>query len=214
MASDDERLIRDQVAFWVGYYRAKLVKEYWQKYKSLDPQYTQDLGCVELVCVDKADCCQAFIDETYKKLKIPLPALLDLSDGQVQLSVNKVDKVEPIAMLSPTETFYKSARKYGAQDVSFFRIGTQLYFSLPKFSRIKYINIRTVLADPRDASQFTSCSGDPCFDEWETQYPIPPFMIQTLTEMIMQRELNLTMTSKPLDDTTNDRMEIQGPQGR
>lgn len=206
--SSDKKLKKDQVAAWVNYYRAKLLKEYYLKYRVIDPQYIQDLGCVELECVDKADCCQIGIYESYLKVKGGLPEFVDLREGSF-FSANLVDKINPITIVSPLRAFYRKNRRYGRNAVVGFRIGRNFYLDVPQGSLIKYINIRAILSDPRDVERFTNCDGSSvCEDFWEAEYPVPADLIQVITQMILSNELNLSIQTNLLDDTKNDGREI------
>jgi len=58
ITSDDENISGKQLMFHFRNYRAKLVREDLGKGRTLDRQLVQNLGCVEVECVDAAECCE------------------------------------------------------------------------------------------------------------------------------------------------------------
>jgi len=203
--TDDHRLKKEQVAFWVRNYRARLLKEYYEKNGSINPQFWQDLGCLDIVCVDKADCCNRMVEESWKKLSVEMPELVDVSNGQTLMSVGLIDKVQQFNELSsPQRAFYDKFRKFGKETIKFFQIGKSLYFDLPKGSKLSTINIRAILNDPMDLYKVNKCLGDECVDPYEIEYPMPSYLLQIMSDMIMQKELSFTVKTQVVDDDKNN----------
>lgn len=212
--SDDSRLNPRQVYAWVAYYRAKLMydlKEKLKKDNQID-QYVQDLGCIKLVCVDKADCCDGAIKiyDFYKKLEKPLPKLLPLPGMKALYFVGLIDKVTSIPVGNAFKAKYQKYDTFAKRQRFCWTIGQQVYFDLPPTDDLEYVNIRAIFENPEDANAYT-CGGidplNPCVDG-DAEYPIPGYLIQPMMEAIMKNELNLTIKTSGMQDTRNDGQEI------
>ena len=70
---------------------------------------------------------------------------------------------------------------------------------------LEYINVRGVFEDPEVVSNFGDCDGQNCYDDSDTDYPIPMDMLSQINQGILSGELALLSSTK--SDTTNDRMQ-------
>src|SRR5574343_483169 len=77
---DDERISYRQVKEWVNEYRALLIRRDLEKGRTISDNIGQDLGCVELIEVDKAECCNIESLCTIKRTRLQLPQPLELTD--------------------------------------------------------------------------------------------------------------------------------------
>jgi hypothetical protein len=205
MTSDDMMLSINQINFWIDYYRARLIKEYFQKYNQVNDYYIQDLGCVPIVCADHAECCEVpYSGYTIKKLKKPLPLFIDLRSSNGITFLGLTDKITAIPIVSALSSKYRKYHKYAKFNRYAYQIGNQLYFVLEPGDTFEYVNIQGLLASPDSAKDYTNCvSNTVCYSD-EQDYPIPPDLVQVLTEMILKTELQIAINTSGLSDESND----------
>jgi len=205
--SDDYLLDYDQIRLWTNLYRAQLIKEFAVKKQILSAAFTQDLGCIDLVCVDKADCCDGFmIDEYWKKLSKPLPTLVNLGGYAPITFVGLVDKITPLSVVDNFYAAYGRYRKYTGRQRRAFIVGGQIYFDLPPGDKLSKVNVRAILFDPRDVNQFRECV---CYDEDVDSYPVESYMNAMIKRMILTLELNIQLKTQPMEDRANDSMSTK-----
>jgi hypothetical protein len=199
MQSDDEPVSKKQIAFQIGYYRAMLIKRELDKNRTLDRRLIQDLGCIDLTYVDRAECCDITWDCEVARTVDRIPQPVESSDSALLTFVGLIDKVTPIEYTSKSQAHWSKYNKYTSKSYrAYYHNG---YIYIANATRLKYINVQGVFADPESAATFSQCDGSPCFT-WDSQYPIAEYMIQPITEMIMTKEARL-ITNTP-NDQTND----------
>jgi len=81
ITSSEATISTAQIAFWIDVERAKLMKEEFEKNKALSPIWIQDLGCVEVTCADKVECCDfgCGSDEYIYKTVLPIPRPVNIN---------------------------------------------------------------------------------------------------------------------------------------
>lgn len=209
ITSDDSRLNPRQINAWISYYRSKLMYDLREKIKkdnSLD-QYVQDLGCVKLICVDKADCCDGSykIYDYYKKLEKPLPKLLGMIGSRSLYFVGLIDKITSIPIGTSLKARYQQYDEYTKERRFCFLVRNQIYFLLPKYDDLEVVNIRGIFEDPDLAANYNCGTDNPLgCEDGESEYPMPGYLIQPMRASIMKNELNITVATRMLNDNVND----------
>jgi hypothetical protein len=200
LPSDDDRIGIRQIKEWVKYWRAKLIFEYTQKGKNINPQLVQDLGCLALSTVDKADCVSASWGCTIKKVIIP--RLVDLPNNGGLIWVGLIDKQTPLAITTSGNVhFMRSSRTTGKMERAYM-IGTSLYVNTPDSYNLKWINVRGVFDDPNDVTTCDTNGNCTCLRDDIDNYPVSASMVQMITQGIMANELNMELKTK--NDEVND----------
>lgn len=210
-----QKLSDRQIANWVRYHRVALITEDLETRQVIDPTWEQDLGCLNLSEIDKANCPQHIWGEKVKTVKIPqLIKVRPKGAGLIQTLtfVGKIDKVTPIPIdiygygkLSQF-TMYAPKAKIRASI-----IGNQIYISgtdedlndIVSEMGLCAINVRGIFADPLGIE---SCGEKKCFDWDKDCYPIDEHLEKILYERIWQREMQITINS-PQDRVNNDIQE-------
>lgn len=197
---DDERLSSRQVAEWLNYYRAMFIKRDVDKGKTISDNISQDLGCVEMIQVDSAECCQAetgcMILRT--KLELPKPLELNYSDSLTYVGlVGGVRGYEPSTAVRAGH--WDNFNKWTSQVSKYYFQQGHVYITHKEM--LKWINIKGVFEDPRDAARFSHCSGSSCWTA-DSEYPISAWMQPLIIEQIMQKELKLYLGTSA--DTINN----------
>lgn len=211
LSSDDDRLNIRQIKFWIKYYRAYFVKQLSLKESLrdvaiLDPQLVQDLGCLHLEEVDKADCPDALWGQNIKRVEVP--KLIDIPLDKSITFVGLIDKITPIIIGNPNTSYFKSHQRFTGNMRRAYFIGKYLYVTDPFNEDICKVNVRGIFDDPTQVS-YTDGDGDvQCYKDDE-EYPMPMSFIPEITTAIMQRELQMTINGT--NDEINDSREPNSP---
>jgi hypothetical protein len=197
--SDDDSLSRRQTEFVIGYIRAMLIRRDFEKGHSINPDIIQDLGCIEVEPVDEADCCDVQVGcQILRSLK-QLPKTLELYDKNMITYVGTVDKRHAFDLIPVARSRWVTFNKYTSKHRRAFILNRYLYIVNDQI--IKYVNVRGVFEDPKEAANFNHCDGTPCFT-YDDQYPIAAWMVQPLTSMVISGEVKDTFVFPA--DTKND----------
>lgn len=203
--SDDNKLNPRQIEFWIQYYRAAGLEEMIRNKKSIDNIFYQDLGIVPLEEVDMTDQnCNEYLKWgcTIKKVVIPTPVAE--SKFKPLLWVGFINKLNPISITPPNSVFLRKQTNFGKNINRCWLIGDTLYFMFNEaFKKTKYINIRGVFSNPKDAYNYSVEACDKkCFDPINDEYPLSEAMYQKIVAEIYRKELMIVSNSKT--DEKND----------
>lgn len=202
----DVNISEDQVSFWIISKREKFLKQKLSKGEDLR-EFAQDLGCIELEFVDKAECCNVDIGCEFLRTKVPMPALIGdpVRIGPVDPTAKPwqsihfprlpFEKYAPVWTRKFIKTYYKDFSSY-----------QYVYFDpeyCPQGKFIKYMNYQGILVDPTAAIKFNNCNtGTSCFDAKKDPFPISLSMWNDIKKDILMTELKLTEMT--VSDTSND----------
>lgn len=196
--SDDERISDRQLEFIVNYYRNILVKRDLDKGKSINPDIVQDLGCLELIEVDKAECCDTEIGCTVLRTKNKLPKTIELNQDNSLVFIGAIDKYTTFDIIPVYRVPFLNS-KYGKKGTRCYYLNQYVYVLTDDL--IEKINVRGIFEDPREAANFTHCDGTSCFTI-DSTYPIAGWMLQPLVDMVLKNEMKIGV-SLPNDDSND-----------
>ena len=196
------KLTDAQLAEWFKYYRSKLVSDALKDNRTQITNYEQDLGCVKLICVDKAECCDLNVDSNILRTEKVIPSLLQSNDFNGITFVGLVDKQTPIQFNSSHQAYWRQFSRFtGLKRTAFYRNGYIYVSDRQKPTRITHINIRGIFEDPEEAHDFSDCTEN-CVDFLDTEFPVDGRMIPLMNDLIMSKELSLYLNSRE-DNTVN-----------
>ena len=109
-ASDDDPIKNRQLEFILGYTRNTLVKKYSKTNPNLVSNSEQDLGCVDIICVDKANCCNLKSNTKIFRTKERVPNFVSYPD--TVLYVGLPDKQQGFEISSYNQTRWSQYAKY------------------------------------------------------------------------------------------------------
>jgi len=206
--SDDNKLNPRQIEFWIRYYRASILKEMMLKNLSIDAIFQQDLGVVPLTEVDMTDQnCSELLKWgcNIKKVKIPVPVMG--SGNSPALWVGFINKQNPIIVSKANHVFFREKTHFGKNVNRSFLIGNTLYVMFKnEFKKTKYINVRLIAEQPKDAYNYSTEGCTPtCFNPMTDAYPLSLDVYQKIVDKIFPRELTIIQSSKT--DEINDGRE-------
>jgi len=164
------------------------------KHRSISDNVTQDLGCVEVEKVDQADCCTAKAGCMILRTVNPIPKPVDLLFEDAIIYVGNVNKKEGYEQSSQVQSYWDQFNKYTAEVPKAYFANGYIYVTVKEF--VKYINIKGIFEDPREAANYKHCDGTPCFTV-DSNYPVTNKIIKFATEEIMKKELALTISTNP-----------------
>lgn len=215
IANDDYTISDRQITYWINIERAKLIKEFVQKKRSIPETIIQDLGCVKVECVDPIECCNLGFSSTttlYRTKKLPEPIVLNSSYISTPLGIDTVrliDKSKTIPLVTKHQAQYKQHDKWTKHlPFAYYENGYIYIVNLP---RLKYINITGAFEDPTEIEKYSTCEGEPCYNPDTSPYPIIPSHISILTKLILQERLGFILQPQVQPDTTNDTRDNPKP---
>lgn len=210
--SDDTEISEDQVKFHLNNQRALWLRnEYNKPGRSIDTQITQDLGCLSIVEVDAAECCDVTLGCNVLRTEKQMPKFLELHSGPAVTRVGPVHKLKtPFTYTNYNKAIYTASGKY-FKGVTAFLLNKYMYLMIsdPSLLTLEYINVRGVFEDPSALEDF-ACdnSGDKCFS-LDDEYPINTWMIPYIKEQVLKQ---LGIAIQIPKDSANDAQEQLGKQ--
>lgn len=187
--SDDTDLSERQILYHLDTQRALWIRnEYNKPGRTIDPFIEQDLGCLKLIEVDPAECCEVTTGCTVLRTEKKIPMTIELHAGPAITRVGPVNKInKPFSFTEYQKAIFTYNGKYGKNIVTAFLLNGYIYVLINDINMqtIEYINVRGVFENPRDLDAF-KCSDDACFS-YDDEYPIHGWMIPYIKEQILKQ---------------------------
>lgn len=202
--SDDVNLSNAQVAFMIGYYRARLFRQDRLKGRVSRETFVQNLGKVSIIEADKNECCDIEACILRTELKVPKP--LETYDG-LNLSFVGEYGGRPFDKENHNSMYWAQAAKYTGKEPKWYYQNGYIYLVNPPSRMIDHVNIQGIFEDPMVAEKFRTCdcpNNSPCLDEdtLDFEYNMPLHYVDLIVKMVAETELRI-LTSLP-SDITND----------
>lgn len=189
--AESEHVSRHQIALWIHYYRAYLIKQWIDKDREIDEIFTQTLEPVHLNREEVAPGKFVYISD------ITLPKLIAFNNRSGVIAVR--DMYGNIIQIgNQTKAKLQKYRKATCGDYIAWVKGDRVYVEGDS-NQLEYISIDVIAENPEDLED--------CFDP-DGEYPIPASMVPTIVQMIMERELR-TLVQMPSDVTNDSRDDNQ-----
>lgn len=200
--TQSERLSDRQIEAWVNQYRALLVKQEFDKGKKPNPDYIQTLTNVELVPYELST---EDIDTDYfvYRSKFKLPNAIDLNHKSGLLYISDLWGNEIQLMIEPRVNWQKHRRFTGNNRIAYLKDG---YIYAHNHELLEYITIRGVFEIPLEAVNYDAFNKGERLKDQDFEYPIPANKIPTLKEMILQKEIGISIQAP--SDNKNDSVNL------
>lgn len=180
-----------QVKFWINEARAFLIYAQVKKDGMVNVGYEQDLGCVTLQTVDRAECVNFTWNQNIKKVIIP--PVLRLPDNAGVTFFGLIDKRTRI---------YLPDMQYGSlNDLMLHKpknnregmmIGNSIYLMGEGSEKLGVVNVRGIFEDPTLVQTCGATGETPvCYDPDVDCYPFPEHLQSVLFQMIDEKYVNL-----------------------
>lgn len=189
--AESEHMSRHQIALWIHYYRAYLIKQWIDKNREIDEIFTQTLEPVRLDREEVAPGKFVYVSE------ITLPKLIAFNNRSGVIAVRDMYG-NLIQLGNYTKAKLQKYRKATCGDYIAWVKGDRVYVEGDS-NQLEYISIDVIAENPEDLED--------CFDP-DGEYPIPASMVPTIVQMIMERELR-TLVQMPSDVTNDSRDDNQ-----
>ncbi len=197
--SDDELVSYQNVKDWVQKYRSLLIARDLNKGHTISKNIEQDLGCVTLIEVDKAECCDLNSNCTILRTELLLPKPVELDYKDAITFVGSIEKQRSYELSSSNQSYFDTFNKYTGNVPKAYYLNGYIYITNETF--LKHISVRGIFEDPQEAARFHTCSGEACYTD-DSRYPISDKMIPIITDLILQKELNVVLKTTP-DESNN-----------
>ena len=197
--SDDVSVSDRQVAYWANDTRDMLVGQLFSSNKTIPDTVIQHLECVDMECLDPAECCEISSCARVLRSTQKLPRTIQRNGNNSILSVSSADKT-----VGFTETTYVRQRsnafnRYTGTEPRWFIKNDYLYIINEKV--LDNISVSGVFEDPTEVGMFTDCDGVPCFT-WDSDYPVTTRMARMITSIVLKDRMGISMQTP--NDEDND----------
>jgi hypothetical protein len=196
---ESESISWRQIENWINQYRAVLIKRDIDKNKYPNPDYIQEIQCIKMVVVDKAEDSTIHTNKLLLRSELTLPKTIDFNFHQGFTYIGTLDGKE-LQLIPQSRSRWQKDKYYTGKDPICFYKNQYLY--LDNDFVVEYLSVRGIFEVPKEVGNFVNpFTNLPEFD-LDTKYPIPITMLPPLKEMILQKELGLM--TKEATDTKND----------
>jgi len=206
--SDDDIGDKRQYEFWINNTRALLIRQDYAKNRTLSENVIQDLGCVEIETADVSECCDMTYGCSIKRTKLLLPKPVELLQNDAIMRVATIDKTsKAFSIVSYDQFIFSGNGRFNTNQIYATFRNSRIFLKSNSntltLKAMKYINIRGIFEDPREAKKFTRCNGTPCYTN-NSDYPISNWMIEIIKKMILDTDIKImfTLPSDPSNDSS------------
>lgn len=210
---DDTDLDGRQIMFIANNQRALWLRnEYNKPGRQIDHNVEQDLGCVKLIPVDSAECCDASIPLGCIVLRTEnkIPNTIEFHHNTAITRVGPISKIDvPFSFIPYHRAQFAGSDKYAPSMVQAFLLNNYIYLITPTIQSqfLEYINVRGIFETPSDAANFSNCDGTSCYDKATSKYPLNAWTYAYFKEQIL-RELGMAL-QVPKDSAGDSQENLQ-----
>ncbi|PIZ58750.1 hypothetical protein COY23_00215, partial [bacterium (Candidatus Torokbacteria) CG_4_10_14_0_2_um_filter_35_8] len=154
--SDDDIGDKRQYEFWINNTRALLIRQDYAKNRTLSENVIQDLGCVEIETADVSECCDMTYGCSIKRTKLLLPKPIELLQNDAIMRVATIDKTsKAFSIVSYDQFIFSGNGRFNTNQIYATFRNSRIYLKSNSntltLKAMKYINIRGIFEDPREA---------------------------------------------------------------
>lgn len=209
---DDDSIDKRQIKDDIDKQRALWVRNELNKTRTVHPNLVQDLGCVEVMKVDSAECCD--IESGCKILRTvePIPVPMELHQKELITRVGTIDRIgKPFSYMPYNRAIFASkGGKFNKKTIKAFYQNGYIYFvGEPDnilLHTMKYVHIRGVFENPQEAAKFKNCDNTPCFSG-DSEYPMMAWMRAYIEGEIIKKYIPTIKFPSDLNNDNNPRTE-------
>ncbi len=201
LITDDNQLSLELVRFKVVNTRAFLIRQEQNKGYSISENISQTLPCVSFIQVDESLCpCTVNSECIILRTELPLPKFIETRQKDLVMKVSGPGLKSISYSVTPySRVPWSGLNKETANNPKAFLHENYIYL-LNSPALITIGSIRGVFEDPRDAAQFSTCAGEPCWSN-KSEFPISAHMVNTLKQLVIK---DLTQLMGTQQDTRGD----------
>lgn len=210
-------ITEELIKFHIKNARATLLRQDLNKNRSVDPYIIQDLGCIDLVEADAAECCDIAVDCKVLRTAVPIPSMIELNQKTLITRVGPVIKSAKKWDIIPYERVpFEGLNKFTKNLIKVYQISNSsyIYILIPSNCTdsdaefLEKINVQGVLEDPDEAKSFTQCGGGTCYTD-DDKYPIKQWMVDPIKKAVIA--LLATEVKYGTDNSSNQKPDFEQP---
>jgi hypothetical protein len=194
----DFRIEDKQILFWINEIRSMLISQSLQKRQDISDTWLQQITCLELVEVDKSECCEITTDCKILRTVRQLPDTIETNADNTIIRVESMIG-EIISKTTPFESKYVSFSKYTKNKGRWYSKNNYLYIINEQY--IDKINVVGLFENPADLIAYTACNGSTCFS-YNSPYPASLKMASDITNIVLKTKV-YPFLQLPQDNTNN-----------
>jgi hypothetical protein len=184
--------------------RSLLLRNEYNRNRSIDPYILQDLSCLELELVDPIQCCIS-VPSGCKVLRTKkrIPNTIEFFFTKGIVSVGPADIMKPrFILVDYSRVPYVGSGRANKNSVYAFIYDQYLYVTSrnPITLMMQYITLRGIFEDPTELGNYTSCSQSTCWKPTDP-YPLNLWMWAYIKPQILQQLMQ--KGTYELDDANN-----------
>jgi len=198
----DFRIEDNQILYWIDQVRSKLISQDLQKRKDLTNAWIQSITCLDLIEVDKSECCEVTTDCIILRTELQLPPTIESNGENTILRVTK-NNGELISKINILASKYVDYSKYSSKKLKYYEKNRYLYVLVNKDDEalIEQINVDGIFETPSDLARFVNCGGVSCYSRTDN-YPCSMEMASNIADMVYNGKV-IPYLKSPQDTTNN-----------
>lgn len=201
--SDDTPVSDRQVAFWINQERAFFISQLFSAGKAIPDALVQHLECVEMECLDPAECCEIQTCDRVLRSTQKIPQTIHRNDRDSILTVSTPDHRMGFTKTSYFRQRTNQYNKYTGKKPRYFIKNNYLYVT--NTTELEYVALSGIFDDPTEALLFSNCDGTPCWT-WDDEYPITNRLSTIISGKILKERLGISLSS-PNDENNDARQQ-------
>jgi hypothetical protein len=200
--SDDVKLSDREYMFMIDQYRARLIRQYYDKFKEVSPQDVQDLGyvAVEQCPADEMPVIGGF---DMFRTERTIPRMVSTARGSLFTFVGHSPVDLPFQRTSLTKLPWDRHSKYTRAEPKWFDTLSRVYIATEQ--PINEVFILGVAESPYKVIEFRNELN--YNDPYDFEYPLSITLLDALYKMIAEAEFKIV--NMEVADTSNDGQEEQ-----
>ena len=206
--SQSEPISRRQVENWVHQYRSLLLSRELDKGNAPNPDYIQEIPFLKLeetpIEGTSKSLTSTYIDsgDMVLRTELELPKTIDLNHKSGFTYVGLPNGKE-LQLVPESRQRWQEYKKYTSKEFLVYLKNNKLHVTIPKEEGIPtHLHVRGVFEIPTEVGRFINPENNTPYFNLDSPYPIPNNLISPLKQMILESELNITVSSP--SDSKND----------
>lgn len=198
----DYRIEDSQFEYWIHQTRATLAAQDIKKRKDISDVLIQYISCLNLIEVDKSECCEIETNCKILRTELQIPSTIEVNASNMIIRVTKPNG-DIISKINEFQSKYDKYNKYANNKTKYYHKNRYIYiFNSSQEELIEKITVAGIFDDPTEVAQYNSCNGSTCYDIYRDDYPCSMEMASNIINIILKTKV-YPYIQLPRD-TTND----------
>ncbi len=189
----DDYFLREKIKFDAVGLRALFARRDLAQ-NGLSKDLLQAIGCIPLICVDAAECCNIKSFTTVLRTDRKIPKPLRTKDSDSFYYVGNIDKMHSFDETTFDMVEFTSENRFTSKTTKYIYLNEYLYIINPPSPTFKWLGVVSVWSDPRQLNGFTDCQTE-CFTD-DSEFPMPMDWLPDMTQNLIK----LYSNQRPTED--------------